>query len=349
MHIPQSALNACPTLRQSLSHRSTILNVDPPIFKVVLQYLDHGLLARLQLNTRYPLQQLVGSNDTMLKLVKAWHLAEMLDLPRLQNDLIDVYRVLYIECRASRAQIPLCKEPFQYLRDRMRYHTKIEKFLVDFYAGLSRFASDFRAEDLQRLPSDMSQYIRLRRAQIVAQPSYADSIIVGDLCYKVSKADKIQRTTLQVLPPPRSSIQTTSSATFLQRGTMSARPVSPGSLTPPVSLTPTDCTRGHPLRQSVPDGTSADEAGIVSGPPSARTSHSESFSMANPPSRTAPFMKTSPIISHRSTSTMVEDSSSDDESIYDLFFSEFRPRNHSHRENKKATKDKKAPKGKRLP
>ncbi|KAF7680645.1 hypothetical protein GT037_002296 [Alternaria burnsii] len=112
----------------------------------------------------------------MLKLAKAWHLADMLDDMQLQNKLIDVYRILYLELLNANTKIPLDYEAFVYLEFNLGTHTKMEKFMIDFFAGLSRYTGDFSAQELLPLRPDVSRALKLRRAQLVVQGRFVDLI-----------------------------------------------------------------------------------------------------------------------------------------------------------------------------
>ena len=95
LHVPRSALRACPILRQRLVQGSSIINVDPVVFEVIIDYLSNSSVLG-KFRARNPLERLIGSSDMMLKLAKAWHIADMLDLISLQNKLVDTYRGLYL-------------------------------------------------------------------------------------------------------------------------------------------------------------------------------------------------------------------------------------------------------------
>ncbi|KAI4664035.1 uncharacterized protein J4E79_003535 [Alternaria viburni] len=140
------------------------MNTDADVFEIILDYLgSSSLIRRLRPSAKNPLKQLTGSCDTMLKLAKAWCLADMIDDVRLQNKLVDTYRAFYLELLDAQAQIPLEHEPFLYLENHIGTHTKIEKFMIDFFAGLTRDTGDFSAEELLPFRHDVAQSLKLRR------------------------------------------------------------------------------------------------------------------------------------------------------------------------------------------
>ncbi|KAF1841277.1 uncharacterized protein K460DRAFT_399091 [Cucurbitaria berberidis CBS 394.84] len=357
VHIPQCALRACTTLRQQCGQGSTIINADPIVFEVILEYLDgNGLFGKMRPYGQNPLEQLVGGSDQMLKLVKAWHLAEMLNLPHLQNKLIDTFRVLYAGLLKSRIRMPLCPEPFVYLRNHMSYHTKVEKFLVDFYAGLARFGEDFRAEEFQAIPKDIAQHLRHRRAYLVKQGRYGDRIARGDSDFNVSKSDDTQRTMLQVSPslvPPTESIlvRPSSRRAFSASTLPSMRPRSPiPPSSPRLHGQQNSQNRGHRTRLSLPSITNVTghpeifvPRGLIHTLQSTqganpRPKQPDSSPVMTSPSNRAPFMDSSPSRYRRQSQMMADDSSSDDGSVYDLFFENLPALNISQQHPIKANK-----------
>ncbi|KAI4650341.1 hypothetical protein J4E93_002697 [Alternaria ventricosa] len=186
IQIPGSALKACPVLRARLVQGCRIMNTDAAVFEIILDYMGSStLLRRLRPSAKTPLKQLTGSCDAMLKLAKAWHLADMLDDVRLQNKLVDTYRAFYLELLDAHAQIPLEHEPFRYLEDHIGTHTKIEKFMIDFFAGLTRHTGDFSAEELLPFRHDVAQSLKLRRAQLVVLRLSDDLIATGNACFNL--------------------------------------------------------------------------------------------------------------------------------------------------------------------
>jgi hypothetical protein len=180
------------------------MNADAIVFEVVLEYLDSsGLWGQLRRNVRDPLTQLTSGCDRMLKLAKAWHLADMLDDMRLQNKLIDAYRVLYLELLNAHTRIPLDHEPFLYLESHLGTHTKIEKFVIDFFAGLARYTGGFSTEELLPFRHDVAQALKVRHAQLVVRGKSGDLIATGNTCFNVTKLDATRHTPLHVIKPTR--------------------------------------------------------------------------------------------------------------------------------------------------
>jgi hypothetical protein len=207
--VSRSALKACPILRRRLVQGSIIVNVDPVVFEILIDYLsNNGTMDKVR--ARKPLERLVGGSDMMLKLAKAWHIAEMLDLMALQNTLVDTYRVLYLKLRNSRTRMPLNYEPFSYLGGRMGAHTKIEDYMIEFYAGLARYSGDLRPEELQALPKHVALAIKYHHTRLVVHGNVVDRIALNDNCFKVTKLNVHKNTTIHVVDsiavPPNTNI-----------------------------------------------------------------------------------------------------------------------------------------------
>jgi hypothetical protein len=339
-HVPPSVLKMTPALK-GLRSGVTLTNTDPLIFGIVLEYLElNPFLANMRPSARHPLQKLIGGSDMMLRLVKAWHLAEMLELPNLQNKLIDMFTTAYRQFLKSHIRMPLDAEPFRYLRTYMFNHTRCEKFLVDFYAGLSRHSGTFRPDELANIPEDIAPYLELRRSEIAAQGLMGDRIAQGNLCFKVGRSDDTQKAILimtlsVVVPllsphapssnPPESngrSRSVSSVSTFLAR-------FSPASTT---------SGRGHRPRPSLPLFASMSrnpERSIsqalepVLQPNMAHPSRVPNTRSVSMPLMTtqAPFMPNAPNHRRRASHVGVEPDSSDDESGYDLFLPSLHARN----------------------
>jgi hypothetical protein len=116
IHISAAALKESSVLQQQLSEGVRIVNVDPVIFKVALQYIERsGFFAWLRPFAKNPFDQLLGGSDEIVHLVKAWHLAYMLDLPRMQNRVMDTLITCYKQSLKSGIRRPLCYEPWHHL------------------------------------------------------------------------------------------------------------------------------------------------------------------------------------------------------------------------------------------
>ncbi|KAF1944316.1 hypothetical protein EJ02DRAFT_510234 [Clathrospora elynae] len=248
------AFGVRPSLDRQLSTSSTATNSGG----MDVRYLDSScLLEKMRPNARNPLEQLIGGCDMMVKLVKGWHLAEMLDLVQLQNKLIDTFRLLYLKFLNSRTHMPLDQESSVYLRNHLGTQTKVEKFLVDFYTGLTCY-SNIRVEVLESLPDDIALCLRHRRVQLAVRGSYDDLIAIGDDCFKVIKSDKTQHTLLHVMSPIVFSSSTTHASLPSRRGVSSSAlspmcsPHSPPLSMPLASESSTDRSRGHRIRLSLP-------------------------------------------------------------------------------------------------
>ncbi|RMZ72495.1 hypothetical protein GMOD_00007489 [Pyrenophora seminiperda CCB06] len=206
----------CPVLRRTVVQGCYILNADPTVFAIILDYLEsQRVLQRLRRNTfqrsaQNPLERLAAGGDPMLKLAKAWHIADMLLLRPLQNKLVGMYRVIYLEHLKSRTQVRLEPELFEYLKDYMGMHTMIEKFIIDFHAGLVRLEGVFSAEALKPLPSDIATSLKRRRDHLVAMGPDADLIAKDSDEFIITGKEATQRHPLQVIKP--SALQPSSSS-----------------------------------------------------------------------------------------------------------------------------------------
>jgi hypothetical protein len=252
IHVSHAALKATPALRRRISEGSTITNTDPIIFEIALQYIEQdGFFENMRPVAVNPFRKLVGGSDMMLKLVKAWHLAHMLELPHVQNKLIDTSSTCYRHFLETHTRIPLSPEPFRYLRDHLGYYTNCEKFLIDFHAGIARNGADFNPAEIEQLLDDIARELRHRRADMLVRGILGDRIAQGDNSFKVSDSDNTLRVSLQILAPVASS----------SRSSPAARPTRP-RLDRPVSSMSTvlsaaniqsiKYTRGHRPQLSLP-------------------------------------------------------------------------------------------------
>jgi hypothetical protein len=316
VYIPHETLGAFSVLHDRLSEGVTILNTDPEIFKIVMEHVEYtGLLAILQSGLYSSLGHLVNGSNMLLNLAMAWHLAHMLELPRLQNQLIDTFSVCYRRFTYRYIQIPLCAKPFQYLREHMGSHTKCEKFLVDFYAGLANSGRSFRREELMHLPQDIARELQARRIDLIVSFTASDRILRSrQNCFHITFPDNTQRVTLQVLPASASHVPMTS----LHGRYRSYRSTpSIGTLTRPG---PTEYSHGHHSGLSLPTTASIENhehqarlrmylAGL-DNPASTRTPLQSQLASA---AARAPFMPLSPSQERRLRLLQMEDSSSSSE------------------------------------
>jgi hypothetical protein len=330
IHITRSALNACPVLRARLVQGCRITNTDVVIFEIILESLgSNDLLQRLRRDARNPLTQLTGSCDMMLNLAKAWHLADMIDDVRLQNKLVDTYRTFYLELLHARAKPPLEHEPFKYLEDHIGTHTKIEKFMIDFFAGLSRFTGDFSAAELLPFRPDVAQALKLRRAHLVVLRSSEDMIATGSTCFNVSRADDTTHATLHIVMPTRVPSSTDLSSSLSQRGcstsSSSYSSSHPMALRAPNSVASLICGRGHRVRLSLPEITNLNGRPEVLVSRALMPTLQETSSIAIRPIHTHPLSLMASLMGYTSVTRRqgidldVEDDSSDDDTVYDLF------------------------------
>jgi hypothetical protein len=247
------------------------MNVDPVVFEVIVDYLNNtGFMGKLR--SRNPLERLIGGSDMMLRLAKAWHIADMLDLMSLQNKLVDTYRALYLRLLNSRTRMPLDREPFLYLAAHVATFSKIETFMIDFYAGLGRNRGELRVDELQALPEDIAREIKYRRARLAVQGNIGDRIVIGSDCFKVRKLNDNKYTTLHVVAPiavtasavpPGDSVVSSPAPRTRRRWSISSLTtlLSPSSSKSPSSPTSSPSTTlgrniGHRARMSLPGITS---------------------------------------------------------------------------------------------
>ncbi|CAE7199406.1 hypothetical protein CFE70_007881 [Pyrenophora teres f. teres 0-1] len=218
--ISRSALKSSSVLRRTMVQGCHILNADPIVFAVILEYLEsRRILERIRSGTRNPLAQLTTGNDMLCKLAKAWHIANMLQLPQLQNKLVDTFRETYMHHLKSHTRLRVEPEPFVYLATYLGTFSKIEKFIIDFYTGLSRFGGEFTEEELEPLPRGIATTLRHRRERFVAQGFLGDLIASNNECFDVTGSEYILHLPLQVaLPYVQPSTSSIASAPSARRG-----------------------------------------------------------------------------------------------------------------------------------
>lgn len=273
----------------------------------------------------------------MLKLAKAWHIAHMLQLVHLQNKLVATFSATYRHHIKSWTQVRVEPEAFQYLEDHLGTHTKIEKFIIDFYAGLARYRAGFSAQELEPLPRDVAAWLRRRREQLAAHDSVGDPILNNDNCYDVTGEETTRHHSLQVINPVLQPLGSSSEEPVLSRW----RSFSVSSLTSwlsgsslPQPLTTTDSTRPnrrsrcHRSRLSLPilsslNGQPDDHVSRALAPAlqstlrtTTRPTPDRSNSMMTILPSRAPFMPTAPL---RRARSLPDDSSSDEETDYGLW------------------------------
>jgi hypothetical protein len=242
IHISAAALRESSVLQQQLSQGVRIVNVDPVIFKVALQYIERsGFFAWLRPFAKNPFDQLLGGSDEIVDLVKAWHLAYMLDLPRMQNRVMDTLITCYKQSLKSGIRRSLCYDPWHHLRKFIGNHQKCERFLFDFYAGLSVYGEDFRPEELEQLPPDIANKLQTRRACMAVDKRLVDRVKKRHADYTVPVTPGgIMRCRMHVFPP-RGPL-----------GTSNGAPPSPSSPEPPARGYPFSRSRSMPPRRVRP-------------------------------------------------------------------------------------------------
>ncbi|KAF2631224.1 hypothetical protein BU25DRAFT_455543 [Macroventuria anomochaeta] len=217
VHVPQSVLDSCSILGGLLLPGCRIVNADPIVFAIIIEYLHmSSIMDLITFSTPGHLQELTINENPLLSLAKAWHVGDMLRMPDLQNRLFKVYRAYYMQCLEDRLRPPLDPEPldskpldpepFVYLRDNIGNHTKAEKFIVDFHAGLMQNQAVLKRNDFKLLPNDIAVKIRYRWFELSGRvrkdslhPELSnDRIAAKDSCYRVTKDDAIVQSDLQI-------------------------------------------------------------------------------------------------------------------------------------------------------
>jgi hypothetical protein len=211
IHIPQCLLNLCPVLNTRLVPGCRIANADPAVFATVIGHIqtisEFGLIS---ISAPGRLSQLISGEQSLLNFAKAWHVLDMLRKPTLQEKLLKIYRAHYLKCLKDRVHgeqdpkasesTPLDPDPFVYLRNNVGYHSKAEKFLINFHAGLMRNQKELRRSDFKLLPPEIGALVRdrwlelcgrVRKDSQQSELSY-DRIEASDPCYKVTKNEAIQ-------------------------------------------------------------------------------------------------------------------------------------------------------------
>jgi len=207
----------------------------------------------------------------MHKLAKAWHIADMLQLPQLQNKLVATFRETYLHQLKYHIRIRVELEPFEYLKNHMGTHTSIEKFIIEFYAGLAQFGGDFSAEELEPLSCGLAASLKQRREQFVAQKSTRDLIANHIECFNMTGSEDRQRLPFQVVLPTVETLNSrddaaqsrqrgfsiSSIASFFSSSSNSPKPPPSTDLTRSTDLTHyTSHGRCHRVRLSLPGITS---------------------------------------------------------------------------------------------
>ncbi|KAJ4301767.1 hypothetical protein N0V90_003861 [Kalmusia sp. IMI 367209] len=201
--IPQAAMNACPYFKEVLEQDACLPYVEPGIFHVVIDFLSMSFIEKMTGVDSTAFAPLLEDDDALLCFAKTWSLGHELELPDLQNKLVDVYSQFYAKLLTSRERnhIMPSAEAFAWIRDHIANHTPAEKFLVDFVAGMRRLYDGTSSDTI--LDQDIAGYIEMRWGLIADLGDKADRILSNDPIYKVSKKDKhVQMKTVKIVPPP---------------------------------------------------------------------------------------------------------------------------------------------------
>jgi hypothetical protein len=322
VRIPEAAMKANTVLRKQLSQGAVIFNSDATSLEAALHYIrQSGLFGKLQLNPRNSFEKLVTGSDMMSKLAKAWHLAQMLELPHMQNKLIDIFSARYQHLIQSNARLPLSPEPFEYLRTHTGYYTKCEKFIVEFHAGLASHGESLHSEELARLPRDIALELQNLCEKMAASTKPHDRIDQGSKLFGVSSADMTWKAALRVVHPRGLPSKTKSSP--------SLKSTESPTTTPPAQSSP---SRQRPFFSFL-SGLRRAAGNYILQPPSHPPmdySPKHSQNTAAPTLHMRPPFWPAPPLHRRSWAEMeAEESSEDSDSVYDLFSSTSRWRNDS--------------------
>lgn len=207
-------LDLCSTLNDRLIPGCRIVNADHVVLATVIEHLQITSVSSLMsVSASGRLSNLVSGEQSLLNFAKARHVFDMLRMPALQNKLLKIYRRHYLTClkrvrhgRQSSEQKPLDSEPFVYLRDNLGYHSKAEKFLIDFHAGLMRYQRQLRLSDSRSLLSDIRDLITNRWLQICGRARkdshqsdfHHDRKAIGDPYYKITRNEAIEYSIFQI-------------------------------------------------------------------------------------------------------------------------------------------------------
>lgn len=190
------------------------MNADPVVLGIIIEHLQTiSIFGLVSISASGCLLSLASGEQSLLNFAKAWHVLDMLRLPKLQNKLLKIYRTYYLKrlkrmrhCRQPSESKPIDSEPFVYLRNNMGNHSTAEKFLVDFHAGLMRNQRELRRRDFEGLPHDVATLIGDRWLQLCdrdRKDSHQsdfnhDRIAAGDHCYKVTQNQAIEHSIFQI-------------------------------------------------------------------------------------------------------------------------------------------------------
>ncbi|KAF1928106.1 uncharacterized protein M421DRAFT_5752 [Didymella exigua CBS 183.55] len=217
IYIPHCVLGLCPILSDRLLPGCRIVNADSVVFTIVIEHLRSiSIFGLISFSAPGHLSKLTSGEQPLLNFAKAWHVLDMLRKPALQDKLLKIYRTYYMKCledRNHRQQDlepselkPLDSEPFVYVRNYVGYHSKAERFLIDFHAGLMQKQKQLRRSDFKSLPPEIAVLVRDRWLELcgrVRKDSHhsdfnRDRIVASDPCYKVTKNEAIQHGNFEI-------------------------------------------------------------------------------------------------------------------------------------------------------
>lgn len=210
IHIPKSVIDSCPALKDFLVPGCRIVNADPAVFTIIIEHMQSIVsFGLISFSAPGHLHELTLSNVPLLNFAKAWHIGDMLRMPDLQNNIIKVYSTHYTKCLDDDLNLslppgPIDPQPFAYLRDNIGFHTKAERFLIDFYAGLVKDHPKLKRDDYKFLSTDIALLIKDRWKQLRGRRDSTqatlsnDRIIARDRCFKANTNEMVIHSSLQV-------------------------------------------------------------------------------------------------------------------------------------------------------
>ncbi|KAF2268740.1 hypothetical protein CC78DRAFT_607950 [Lojkania enalia] len=188
--VTSRVLRACPVLKRSLIEGYWVVNVNPAIFRILIEHL----------NNERGIDRLLHGPHLMLSFAKAWYLAKAFGLPNFQNRLTDLFQEKYCQLLRDRVIIQPDQEPISFLQSNVGFHTQAEKFIIEFYAGLCRWYGDISPK-LEGLAPDTARHIAERWRLIVSSEGRNDRIM-DYRCFRVPSTVLDNPKILQICPPP---------------------------------------------------------------------------------------------------------------------------------------------------
>jgi hypothetical protein len=199
--VPQSVLDYCASLSGLLLPGCRIINADPDVFAIIIEYLQSCIMLGVaDFSQSGQLEELTIHEDPLLNFAKAWHVGNMLRMPGLQNRLLQVYRVYYKECLQGQLRPVMKPAAFNYLMKNFGSGTKAEKFIIDFHAGLMQNDPKLKRNEFGMLPHNIQANIKTRWVELTGRGPRGrrdsaqhdpdnDRIAAGATSYMVMEAD----------------------------------------------------------------------------------------------------------------------------------------------------------------